>query len=107
MPSIGVCLGPIAGSYITQTLGVRYIFIATSALGGIGSLVGILLLEETYASVIRSRLAERSLDLEKAVHAHTTNNESIWRTIWLNLSRPVILLTRSFICFILGLYLAL
>ena len=30
-----------------------------------------------------------------------------WRFVWINLSRPVILLTCSFICFILSLYMAL
>lgn len=99
--------GPIAGGFIAQNIGVKYILIVMSALCGLAALIGIPCLKETYAPVIRSGLATTSSESEKAYQTRRPKNESIWHILWLNLSRPVILLSRSFICFILSLYLAL
>lgn len=35
------------------------------------------------------------------------NGSQLWLVIWISLKRPVTLLSRSFICFILSLYMAL
>lgn len=99
--------GPIAGGFIAQNIGIKYIFIVMSALCGLAALIGIPCLKETYAPVIRSGLATTFSESEKAYQTRRQKNESIWHTLWLNLSRPVILLSHSFICFILSLYLAL
>ncbi len=65
-------------------------------------------LKETYAPVIRERIAKRSGDLEKAAHFHNPIGQmGKLEYLWINISRPVILLFRSFICFILSLYMAL
>ncbi len=55
--------------------------------------IGIPILEETYAPVLRERDAG---DVEKAQHFHhPAVGMGKWAYMWVNLSRPVILLTRS------------
>ncbi|KAJ3828255.1 major facilitator superfamily domain-containing protein [Lentinula raphanica] len=106
-PLIGPAVGPVAGGFIAQTIGPKYVFIVIAAACGVSLVVGVPLLKETYAPVIRLRRARAEGDLEKAKHFHgSMSNMSKWEYLWLNLSRPVILLSRSFICFILSLYMA-
>ena len=65
-PLIGPAVGPIAGGFITETVGFKWVFIVISALCGVASVIGIPLLRETYGPVIRLRIAKRSADPEKA-----------------------------------------
>lgn len=109
-PLIGPAVGPIAGGFITETIGFKYVFIVIAGLCGLASLVGIPFLRETYAPVIRLRLAKQSADPEKTAKAHPhliQNHGSTLHLIRVNLERPFILLTRSFVCFVLSLYMAL
>ena len=125
----GPVIGPIAGGYIAQTMGIKYTFITFTGhplpvfifrarldypftrvgLCGVASIIGIPLLKETYAPVIRLRRAQKSGDLEALARipdiAHVQRDK--WKFLWDNLTRPFIMLTRSFICFILSLYMAL
>ena len=125
--SSGPVVGPVAGGFIAQTIGVEFIFIVIASsfvliivrrsrthvcLGfcGLAGLIGIPLLRETYAPIIRLRRAQRLGDPEKVAQlyptlAHADNGKLHF--LWINLSRPMILLSRSFICFILSLYMAL
>ena len=68
-------------------------------------------MDETYAPVVRMRYDKASGDPEKALNARRHLGPDVqlgqWKFLWINLSRPIILLTRSFICFILNLYMAL
>jgi len=68
-------------------------------------------MDETYAPVVRMRYDEASGDPEKALNARRHLGPDVqlgqWKFLWINLSRPITLLTRSFICFILSLYMAL
>ena len=66
-PLIGPAIGPIAGGFIAQTIGFKYIFIVISATSALASAVGIPFLRETYAPVILSRRAAR---LQKETGAH-------------------------------------
>jgi hypothetical protein len=93
------------GGFIAQTIGIQYVFIVIVALCGAASILAIPLFRETYAPVIRKRLHARGADLEKEV-TNAQVQDGLGH-LWLNLKRPVILLTRSFICFILSLYMAL
>ena len=77
------------------------------AIGGVASIVGIPFLKETYAPVIRLRRAARSTDPEAASPDVTRSLENKYHVLWINLSRPLVLLTRSLICFMLSLYMAL
>lgn len=109
-PLIGPAVGPIAGGFISETIGFKYIFVVIAALCGLAAALGILFFRETYSPVIRLRLARKAADLEKATKRHPQllqNHGSKWHLIWVNLHRPFILLTRSFVCFILSLYMAL
>ena len=117
------------GGYVAQTIGVKYIFVTFAGqplpvfiirarldypftcigLCGVTSIIGIPLLRETYAPVIRLRRAQKSGDLEALarIPGLTHDQRDKWKFIWDNLTRPFIILTRSFICFILSLYMAL
>ena len=109
-PLLGPALGPIAGGYITQTVGYKYIFVVIGGLSAISGAVGIPLLRETYAPVIRFRIAQKSGDPEKAAQQHphlVASHGNGFHLIWVNVERPFILLTRSFVCFVLSLYMAL
>ncbi|KAJ3862106.1 multidrug resistance protein 4 [Lentinula novae-zelandiae] len=106
-PLIGPAVGPVAGGFIAQTIGTKYVFIVIAAACAVSLLLGVPLLQETYAPVIRLRRARAEGDLEKAKHFHgPISDMGKWEYLWLNLSRPVILLTRSSICFMLSLYMA-
>ncbi|KAF6753899.1 major facilitator superfamily domain-containing protein [Ephemerocybe angulata] len=107
-PLLGPTLGPIAGGYITQSLGVKWLFILIAILCAISSVIGIPLLRETYAPVIRWKRAIKEGNVEVAerlnpsvLAAHGGTKSQV---IWTNLSRPVVLLTRSYVCFLLSLY---
>lgn len=93
------------GGFITQTIGIQYVFYVIAGFCGIASILAIPFLKETYAPVIRRRLHAHGTELEKGIT--TTQRQDRLGYIWLNLKRPMILLTRSFICFILSLYMAL
>ncbi|THH31632.1 hypothetical protein EUX98_g2527 [Antrodiella citrinella] len=109
-PLLGPALGPIAGGYITQTVGYKYIFVVIGGLSAFAGVVGIPILHETYAPVIRLRIAKKAADPEKAAahHPHlVASHGQAMHVLWVNLTRPFILLTRSFVCFLLSLYMAL
>jgi len=98
------------GGFIAQYVGIQDVFYVIVSLCGVAAALGIPLLRETYAPVIRLRLNSVAPDPEKVAAEHrslTPHHVDRWAYLWINLKRPVILLTRSFICFILSLYMAL
>lgn len=108
-PLLGPVIGPICGGWIAQTIGTKWVFIVIAIACGVSSALGIPILRETYAPVIRRRLAAKCSDPEEAAKLYPSYlhpQGSIGKIIWINLSRPVILLTRSLICFMLSLYMA-
>ncbi|KIM47059.1 hypothetical protein M413DRAFT_440604 [Hebeloma cylindrosporum] len=108
-PLIGPIVGPVAGGFIAQTIGIKWVFLIIALTCAVAGLVGIPLLKETYAPVICLRRAAKAGDPEKAtkVHPHLLQERgSKLHVLWINLSRPIIILTHSFICFILSLYMA-
>ncbi|KAJ6615652.1 multidrug resistance protein 4 [Mycena sp. CBHHK59/15] len=108
-PLIGPVVGPIAGGFVTQAIGVKYVFIIVGAACGVASLVGIPLLRETYSPVIRLRIAKKSADPEKAALGHPVllkEHTSKLHYLWINISRPAMLLFGSLVCFMLSLYMA-
>jgi MFS family permease len=109
-PLIGPAIGPIAGGFIAQYADVKYVFIVIAALGGIGSLVGIPFLKETYAPVIQYSIAKKAGNTEKMVRLRRIQMGGAKNTaayIWVNISRPFIYLARSLVCFLFALYLAI
>ncbi|KAH9478470.1 Efflux pump radE [Psilocybe cubensis] len=108
-PLLGPAIGPVAGGFITQTIGVKWVFIVIAILSGVGSAIAIPFLRETYAPIIRYRRAMRDGDDEKAARAHPALIEaqgSLHKIIWVSVTRPLEMLFRSFICFVLSLYMA-
>ncbi|KAJ7129185.1 major facilitator superfamily domain-containing protein [Mycena epipterygia] len=108
-PLIGPVIGPIAGGFVTESIGIKYVFIIVAGLGGIASAVGIPLLRETYAPILRLRKAKKSGDPEKAALNHpvlVAQHSSKLHYLWINLSRPATLLFGSLVCFMLSLYMA-
>ncbi|CCL99688.1 uncharacterized protein FIBRA_01709 [Fibroporia radiculosa] len=109
-PLIGPVVGPIAGGFITETIGFKYVFVVIGALCAVAAVCGIPFLQETYAPIIRLRLARRAGDPEKAaqMHPHLLKEHSNnFHRLWVDMRRPFILLTRSYVCFLLSLYMAL
>lgn len=121
-------MGPIAGGFIAQTIGIKWVFIVIASsshlliitftvyfcypvLCGVASAIGIPLLRETYAPIIRQRRAAKSGDSEsvQAVYDQPAVLKEHGRLyyLWINLSRPITLLVRSMICFMFSLYMAL
>ncbi|KAG1770100.1 multidrug resistance protein 4 [Suillus occidentalis] len=106
---IGPAIGPIMGGFIAESVGVLYVFYVIAAISGAAAIIGIPLMKETYAPIIMLRLYDMALDPEKIAEGHpvlTAHHMDKWAYLWVNLKRPAILLTRSFICFILSLYMA-
>ncbi|KAF8214119.1 multidrug resistance protein 4 [Mycena galopus ATCC 62051] len=108
-PLIGPVVGPIMGGFVTETIGIKYVFIIVAGLGGIASALGIPFLKETYAPLLRLRLAKKTADPEKAALQHpvlVAQHSSKLHYLWINLSRPAVLLFGSPVCFLLSLYMA-
>ncbi|KAG8906072.1 hypothetical protein FRB99_007660 [Tulasnella sp. 403] len=97
-PLIGPVVGPVAGGFITEGLSYHWVFWIIALTAGTAGAIGIPLLRETYAPVLLARRA-RAAGKTGALSQHT-----LGELLWLNIQRPMILLTRSFICFILSLY---
>lgn len=95
------------GGFIAESVGIQNVFYVIVAICGVAAVLGILLMRESYAPVIQLRRAKISPDLEKAVTTHPAFVTNKWAYLWINLKRPIIIMTRSFICFILSLYMAL
>ncbi|KAG2361263.1 multidrug resistance protein 4 [Suillus spraguei] len=109
-PLIGPVVGPVIGGFIAESVGIQYDFYVVAATCGVAAVLGIPFMRESYAPVIRLRRQKSTRDLEKAAGRYpilTAPYMNKWAYLWINLKRPVILLTRSFICFILSLYVAL
>ncbi|KAF7316211.1 hypothetical protein MIND_00139500 [Mycena indigotica] len=109
-PLLGPVIGPIAGGFIAQKVGVQYVYFALAGVTTFASFIGLPFLRETYAPLIKLRIAASAVDQEKALDTvekpRPANITGKLYFLWINFSRPVYLLTHSFICFILSLYMA-
>ncbi|KAH8922957.1 MFS general substrate transporter [Atractiella rhizophila] len=108
-PLLGGVIGPIAGGYITQGVGVKWTFVVVSGASAIAAVIGVIFLSETYAPVIRMRIAKREGKMEQFVKAYpefSIDKEDKLRLFWVNISRPVVLLFGNFVCFLLSTYMA-
>ena len=109
-PLLGPVIGPIAGGFIAASIGFRYIFIVIAGLSFIAAALGIPFLRETYHPVIRLRRAKKAADPETAakLHPHLVEEHGgKAHRLWVDMTRPFILLTRSIVCFLLSAYMAL
>ncbi|KAJ8523509.1 hypothetical protein ONZ45_g32 [Pleurotus djamor] len=103
-PLLGPVIGPIAGGFVSQTIGPKYVFIIIAGLCAVAAAIGIPFLHETYAPILQLRRSKLPTDYEKGVAPPALKDNL--HHLWLNISRPAVLLTRSFICFMLSLYMA-
>ncbi|KAJ7033667.1 multidrug resistance protein 4 [Mycena alexandri] len=109
VPVIGPMIGPIAGGFIAQTVGVQYCFFVLAGLTGLASLIGIPFLRETYAPLLKIRSgSHRPTDPEKVLRSREEINPPYRKLhyLWINFSRPLMLLSHSPVCLILSLYMA-
>jgi MFS family permease len=110
-PLLGPSFGPVAGGFIAETIGFKWIFIVIAIASGVGGVIGTLVLEETFAPVIRIRRARREI---KKTGVKTMEHDVLLEqhldykhVLWVNMTRPFALLFGSFICFILSLYMGM
>ncbi|KAG1741322.1 multidrug resistance protein 4 [Suillus lakei] len=106
-PLIGPVVGPVMGGFIAESVGIQYVFYVIVATCGVAAVLGILLMRESYAPVIRLRREKTYLELENTATTHPAFTMNKWAYLWINLKRPIMIMTGSFICFILSLYMAL
>jgi MFS family permease len=102
-PLLGPVIGPVAGGFVAESIGFKWVFIIISSFAALVGVIGILLLQETYHPMIRARLIG---DTELAI-SKEQQNMTKRQILWINLSRPIVLLSTSFILFILSLFMAL
>ncbi|QRV96483.1 major facilitator superfamily transporter [Ceratobasidium sp. AG-Ba] len=95
-PLLGPVIGPIAGGFITQSIGYQWVFRIISIASGVVGCFGIVFLRETYAPVLRRKYGYPEL----------LPTGPVSQVLLVNLIRPLELLTRSMICFMLSLYMA-
>ena len=60
-PLIGPSVGPVAGGFIAQTIGFQWIFKVIAIFSAAGAILGVFILEETYAPIIQIRRAQRHI----------------------------------------------
>lgn len=110
-PLIGPSVGPVAGGFIAETVGFKWIFIVIAVAAGIGAIFGIPFLDESYAPVIQLKRARQWAKDKEGDHPDhdilLENHQNVYNVLWINLTRPIVLLCRSFICFILSLYMGM
>ncbi|TFK99845.1 major facilitator superfamily domain-containing protein [Pterulicium gracile] len=108
-PLLGPSIGPIAGGYIAQYADIKYVFITIAGLCGVASVIGAFFLRETYAPVIQYQIAKKEGDVERMKHlraVQTAGSSSSWEYLGANVKRPLVYLAKSFVCFMLSLYMA-
>ncbi|KAG0709503.1 multidrug resistance protein 4 [Suillus ampliporus] len=95
-PLIGPAIGPVMGGFIAESVGIQYVFYVIVAISGVAAILGIPFLRESYAPVIKLRLDNMARDPEKTTVGHpAAHHMDKWTHLWINLKRPVIMLTRS------------
>jgi multidrug resistance protein len=114
---IGPPTGPIMGGYLTQTVGVRYGFVLTAALGAAALVLCVLFLPETDHALVRSNngsqrkgllrsrkkiIEERGFDERESNSALLMGPKAREAAV-----RPLVLLIKSPICLIMSFYGAL
>ncbi|CAK5274651.1 unnamed protein product [Mycena citricolor] len=107
-PLLGPVVGPIAGGFIAQLVGVQYVYFVLAGVTALAGLIGVPFLKETYGPLVKLRVTPHPTDPEKtpqlADGVHSLPKKINF--LWTNFSRPLHLLTHSFICFTLSLYMA-
>lgn len=122
---LGPVVGPVAGGFLTETLGWRWsvvdkhfmnhdkltsnrCFWIVCIVGGVNSLVGVLFLKETYAPAILAARARRlEAELNHPAIAIDHDSRPLTRRLLQAVKRPMKILFLQPIVFIMALYMAL
>ncbi|KAG2038282.1 multidrug resistance protein 4 [Suillus americanus] len=105
---VGHLIGPVVAHVMGSFINKPVVFdVVVGICSIVTPILGILLMRESYAPVIRLRRDKNSLDPERAATMHPAFTMKKWAYLWINLKRPFMIMTRSFICFILSLYMVL
>ncbi|KAF2665260.1 putative MFS multidrug transporter [Microthyrium microscopicum] len=108
-PTFGPVLGPICGGFISQNIGWRWNFWILSIAAGVGTLLGFLLMKETYAPTLLDRKTKRlrketgNMNLRSKLDMGLTPRDLFWFSI----VRPTKLLLFSPIVLFLSIYVAI
>ncbi|KAG2137917.1 MFS polyamine transporter [Suillus clintonianus] len=113
-PLLGPVLGPITGAWIAERSTWRWVFWSTSIVDAVVQILGMFLLQETYAPLLLERKAQRmrtSADAERAPYREIRTvfegEHRSWQAIMSKaLRRPFALLFREPIVQLLGVYMA-
>ncbi|KAG2135087.1 MFS polyamine transporter [Suillus clintonianus] len=113
-PLLGPVVGPITGAWIAERSTWRWVFWSTSIVDAAVQIIGVFLLQETYAPLLLERKAEqirRSMDAEKVPYREIRTvfegQDRSWQTIMAkSLSRPFALFAHEPIVQLLGVYMA-
>ncbi|PGH15299.1 hypothetical protein AJ79_02464 [Helicocarpus griseus UAMH5409] len=113
-PLIGPVAGPICGGFIGENLSWRWIFWLLLIAGGVASFAIDCLNEETYAEVLirwKTNRLMKELGRTDLRNAYETNRErrsmSSAKILQLGFKRPILLLFKSAIVFLIAMYKAL
>ncbi|KAF6811208.1 polyamine transporter 3 [Colletotrichum sojae] len=58
-PLLGPCIGPVAGGYLIERVGWRWVYWLLAIMGGVFSILALLIMRETYAPVLLERKTQR------------------------------------------------
>ena len=107
LPYLGPALGPILGGVVTHSVAWPWIFWIMSLFNAAITMLGLLLIRESYTPVLLRRKAQKS----KAGSVQTLRSWSFWQEFFSqlsgNLARPVLLLARRPVIQVLAVLLAL
>ncbi|KAH6853199.1 major facilitator superfamily domain-containing protein [Chaetomium sp. MPI-CAGE-AT-0009] len=101
----GPVIGPIAGGFLNEAAGWRWIFWVILILGGVTATLGFLFMRETYAPVLLERKARhlrRVTGENKYQSPHDIRHQSLVKLLRDTLARPVRMLFTSPILFVLS-----
>jgi MFS family permease len=111
IPILGTAVGPIAGGYITQYLSWRWTFWLMAIISAVLSLIMGVVLKESYAPVVHRKALKKTSFSEEEVRwspkYFTGWNMATVKALALLAVRPFIILSKSRIAVLMGLYLAL
>lgn len=112
-PLLGPVVGPIAGGFLGEAVSWRWIFWVILIAGGVTQAAIEVLNRETYASVLirwKTQRLSRELgrtDLRSAYELDREESTPPGQVLWHGLKRPMMLLFKSPIVFLLSTYMAL
>jgi len=106
---LGPALGPLIGGFLSQAKGWRWVFWLQTIVGGVVCILGVVFMRETYAVVLLERKTQRVIK--------ETGNHSLKSSMHIDVStatylrqamvRPCLMLAKSPIIQLLGLYTAI